>query len=221
MSIHYLFLGNDVALKDSKLKQLKGNIFSSVDMEKLDCEQLDGHKLSGHDLKVTLSCAPALSSRRLVIIRRAEKLSKENLILLDKFLQDAPENPILVLEAAEWDMKSDARKSLRSRLQVVGSVEKAGGTPFDMMDALFAGRTVDALSALKGFLDKGDAEEQLMGAMVWSWSNRMKSRVSSEKYKKGLLIFQEADYALKRSRFPSREQALETAMVKLSSLLKA
>ncbi len=220
MSIHYLFLGHDVELKDAKLKQLKANLFTSPDAEKLDCELLDGHKLSSEALKVALASAPALSIRRLVIIRRAEKLSKENLSAIEKFLEDAPENPVLVLEAEQWDMKSAERKAVRARLQVIGQTEREGRNVFDMMDAVCSGNTVDALVQLKELLDRGDAEEQLLGGMVWSWSNQMKGRIERGRYKKGLLVLQEADYHLKRSRFPSREQALETAVVRLSSMLR-
>lgn len=220
MSMHYLFIGSDVALRDSRLKQLRANLFPTADAEKMDFENLDGHKLSSEALKVALTSVPALSVRRLVLISRAEKLSKENLATIEQFLKDTPENPVLFLEAASWDLKSEARKSIRARLQVIGSVAKEGRNVFDMMDAVCLGNTVDALSLLKELLTRGEEEEKLMGAMVWSWANKMKGRTSSVRYKKGLLVLQEADYHLKRSRFPSREQALELAIVKLSSMLK-
>jgi hypothetical protein len=57
--------------------------------------------------------------------------------------------------------------------------------------------------------------------MLWAWSNKIKPRVPPAKYKKGLLILQEADHQLKRVRFPERGYALEIALVKLSCLLKA
>jgi DNA polymerase III delta subunit len=220
MSMHYLFLGHDVRLRDAKLKQLKGNLFPTSDAEKLDFEILDGHKLTSEAIKVALASAPALSVRRLVLISRAEKLSKENLATIEQFLKDTPENPVLFLEAASWDMKSETRKSIRARLQVIGTVEKDGRNVFDMMDAVCTGNTVDALALLKELLNRGEEEERLIGGMVWAWSNKMKGRTSVERYKKGLLILQEADHHLKRSRFPSREQALEIAVVKLSSMLK-
>jgi DNA polymerase III delta subunit len=220
MSIHYLFLGNDVVLKDEKLAQLKANLFSSSDAEKFDCELLDGYKLTSEALQVALASVPALSIRRLVIIRRADKLSKENLIAIEKFLVDAPENPVLVLEAAQWDMKSAERKSVRARLQIIGALDKEGHSVWNMMDAVCAGNTVDGLVILKELLDRGEREELLLGGMASSWSRDMKGRIPFEKYKKGLLVLQEADHHLKRSRFPSREQALETAIVRLSLLLR-
>ncbi|NTV30210.1 MAG: hypothetical protein HGA80_09040 [Candidatus Omnitrophica bacterium] len=220
MSMHYLFLGPDIALRDAKLEQLKANLFPTADSQQMDFEKLDGHKLSSEDLKVALTSAPALSIRRLVLISRAEKLSKENLTTIEKFLSDAPENPVLFLEAASWELKSDARKSIRARLQVIGAPEKEGRNVFDMMDAVCSGNTVDALGLLKDLLAQGEEAEKLIGAMVWAWSHKMRGRTSAERYKKGLLVLQEADYNLKRSRFPVREQALEIAIVKLSAMLK-
>ena len=220
MSMHYLFLGADIALRDAKLKQLKANLFPTADAEKLDSEILDGHKLTSEALTVALTSIPALAIRRLVLISRAEKLSKENLVTIERFLKDTPENPVLFLEASAWDLKSELRKSIRTRVQVIGSEQKEGRNAFDMMDEVCAGQTVAALELLKDLLRRGEEEGRLVGAMLWSWTHKIKGRTSAEKYKKGLRVIQEADYNLKRSRFPSREQALEFAVVKLSSMLK-
>ena len=220
MSMHYLFLGPDSALRDEKLNQLKANLFPTADAQQMDFERLDGHKLSSEALKVALTSVPALAVRRLVLISRAEKLSKENLLTIEKFLSDSPENPVLFLEASAWDMKSGSRKAIRARLQVIGGLEKEGRNVFDMMDLVCAGNTAEALMLLRELLGRGEEEERMLGAMVWSWSHKMRGRTSADRYKKGLLFLQEADHNLKRSRFPSREQALETAVVKLSSMLK-
>ncbi|MBF0485875.1 MAG: hypothetical protein HQL16_05100 [Candidatus Omnitrophica bacterium] len=222
MSMHYLFLNLEFEVRDRKLKALKANIFTSADAVKLDCEDLDGHKLSNETLKVALTSVPAMSVRKLVIVRRAEKLTEDNLTLIENFLKDATENPVLVLEAARWDSKTELKKNIRARVNVMAGAEKeAPASAFHMMDALSKGETVEALKTLKDLVTAGDAEEMILGAMIWKWSNHVKGRVTAAKYKKGLLILQEADKNVKRSRFPQREQAIEIALVKLSLLLKA
>jgi DNA polymerase III delta subunit len=221
MSMHYLFLNLEFEVREEKLKQLKANLFKDRDAAAMDCEDLDCHKLSGETLKVALTSIPALSVRKLVRLRRAEKLSEENLGLIEKFLKDAPENPVLVLDAAKWDAKSDLKKSIRARMNVMaGAKEEPAETVFTMMDELSNGRTVEALRILHEITSDGEAPEMLIGGMVWKWSNHVKGRVSAERYKKGLLVLQEADRDVKHSRFPRREQAVEKALVKLSSLLK-
>ena len=49
----------------------------------------------------------------------------------------------------------------------------------------------------------------------------MKRSIAAVKYKKGLLVIQEADQRIKLSGLLSREQSIEVALVKLSSLIKA
>lgn len=221
MANHYLFIGLELERRQEKIAQLKANLFENETAVRFDVETLDAFGLSAEDFKVALVSVPALSVRKLVVVRNAEKLSRENLELVMRFLEDTPENPVLVLDAVSWDGRTDPRKSLRKKLQVISAAEKPLLTIFQMMDELLGKSAVSALKILKELFDRGDSAEQLLGGVVWYWGNRVQGRVSADKYKKGLLILQEADEALKHSRFAEREQALEVAVVKLWSLLKA
>jgi hypothetical protein len=63
--------------------------------------------------------------------------------------------------------------------------------------------------------------ENILGAVRWWWGHKIKGTVSGTKYKKGLLVIQEADERIKLSGMLSREHTVEIALVKLSLLLKA
>ncbi|MBF0619620.1 MAG: hypothetical protein HQL19_05580 [Candidatus Omnitrophica bacterium] len=217
--MHYLLLGLDADLKDRALQQLKAELFASSDMLKFDYDVLDGdgRRLRGEDLQKAFLALPVLAPQRLIHIRVAEKLSKENLELVLAFLKEGDSAAVLVLDAAEWDGTTKTRGAIQAMMKVVGAVSEAGPSTFRMMDAVTAGRASAALLMLKKILDDGTAEEWILGGMRSSWV-KFKSGVSADKYKKGLLVLQEADIALKRSRYPSRENVLEVTVVKLASL---
>ena len=218
--MHYLLLGADTALKDSQLAKIKECAFQDTDARTLDQEFFDGHKLSSEKLKIALLSLPALASRRLIRIHRADKLSDENLIILEDFLRSDQEHAIIVLDAVKWG-KSEARKNILSLVTVIGREEEKGANVFNVMDCVVDGKLPRALKILNELFDQEEAPDMMLGGMIWAWSNKAKSRVPSQVYKKGLLVLQEADMCLKRSKFPERGYALEVAVVKLSSLLKA
>lgn len=219
--MHYLLLGTDTSLKDTQLQKIKRDIFPDGDSFRMDCEALDGFKLPEEKLKIALLSLPALAERRLVIVRHAERLSKENLELLEDFFKAGHNNASVVLDAATWDSKSEVRKNILLAVRTIGREDAAGDNVFDMMDLLGRGDSVRALRVLKEISDRDGEPEKVLGGMLWAWSNKIKPRVPPAKYKKGLLILQEADHQLKRVRFPERGYALEIALVKLSCLLKA
>jgi DNA polymerase III delta subunit len=219
--MHYLLLGNDTSLKDAQLNKIKRELFLDTDSQRMDSESLDGHKLSPEKLKIALLSLPAMAEKRFVHIRQAEKLSKENLALLEDFLKGDNGHVVVVLDAASWEAKSEARKNILHAVRTIGREDAAGANVFDMMDLVGRGDTARALKLLKELFDRAEEPERVLGGMIWAWSNKIKPRIQPPKYKKGLLILQEADHQLKRVRFPDRGYAIEIALVKLSSLLKA
>jgi DNA polymerase III delta subunit len=219
--MHYLLLGTDISLKDTQLQKIKREFFPDGDSFRMDCETLDGFKLSTEKLKIALLSLPALAERRLIIVRHAERLSQENLELLEDFLKSPQVHAAVVLDAATWEAKSEMRKNILLAVRTIGREEAAGANVFDMMNLVGRGDSVGALRILKEVIDREGEPERVLGGMLWSWSNKIKPRVPVGKYKKGLLILQEADHQLKRVRFPERGYALEIALVRLFYLLKA
>jgi DNA polymerase III delta subunit len=186
----------------------------------MDCETLDGFKLSPERIKIALFSLPALAERRLIIVRHADRLPKESLEILEDFLKSGHDHASVVLDAVNWEAKGETRKNILLAVRTIGREEAAGANVFDMMDLVSRGDSVRALSILKEVIDRDGEPERFLGGMLWSWSNKIKPRIPAPKYKKGLLILQEADRQMKRVRFPERAYALEIAVVKLSSLLK-
>ena len=119
------------------------------------------------------------------------------------------------------DESTKMRQTLASFFKKIGSEAPEGANVFDLMTLVQAGNTAKVLRTLTSIFQSGEEPERLLGGMLWAWSNKIKGRVPPVVYKKGLLLLQEADMALKRSKFPDRENALEILVVKLSSLTRS
>ena len=217
----HLLYGPDIELKIKTFHAIRAEVFSSADARTLDFETLDAHKLTPETLKIALMSLPAMGSRRLVHVYRAEKLDKQNLELLTIFLREPHPHVTVVLEAETWDDSAKMRQPLGPLLKKTGSQAPVRSDVFALMNAVQAGDSSTALRALNTLFSDGEQPEKLLGGMAWAWSNKAKARLPEDSYKKGLLLMQEADIALKRSRFPDRDNALEVLVVRLSLLARS
>lgn len=221
MANHYLFISLQAENRDARIETLKKNLFSTKEALKFDFEVLDGAKISSKELGVALYSYPAVAAKKLVVVRDAGKLKEDSLDVILKFLDDTQTKVVLVLDAQTWDGRGELKKKIKERLQpAIASVIQKTATVFDMMDMVFQGSVVSGLKLLKTLSDQ-EEEIALLGGMIWYWSHKVKGRISSLKYKKGLLILQEADEYLKRQKFPEKSQGLEFVLIKLTSLLRA
>jgi hypothetical protein len=216
--MHHLILGgSDISLRDKILRELKTKFLKTPDALKFDFSSLDANDFGFNDLKAALLTAPAVADRRVVLISRAEKLDDKELELLDHVISDPAKPCIIVLEASTWDRRSALRKGIAEKVKVSGGREER--IIFNLLDGL-ARDPAQVMAGLQEFLDN-DPVENIIGGIRWWWVNKAKGRVAAVKYKKGLLVIQEADERIKLSGLLSREQAVEVALVKLSLLLKA
>jgi hypothetical protein len=216
--MHHLILsGTEISPRDKILRDLRTKFLKNPDALKFDFTGLDGHGLDFNDLKAALLTAPAVAERRIILISRAEKLSDRNLELVDHVVSDPAMPCVVVLEAASWDKRSALRKSILEKVKVSGGGEEKN--VFDLLRDLPRDRA-GVLARLAGLLED-DAVENILGAVRWWWVHKIKGTVPAEKYKKGLLVIQEADERIKLSGLLAREQTVEVALVKLSLLLKA
>ncbi len=216
--MHHLILGgSDISLRDRILRELKTKFLKSPDALKFDFACLDGHGLDFNDLKAALLTAPAVAECRVIVISRAEKLTDKNLELVGHVISDPAKPCVIVLEAATWDRRSALRKGIAEKVKVSGGKEEK--SMFDLLYDLPRDRA-GVLVRLQELLED-DAVENILGAVRWWWTHKVKGTVPAAGYKKGLLVIQEADERIKLSGLLSREQTVEVALVKLSLLLRA
>jgi len=215
--MHYLFLGNDSITKDEKIGELKKKILSSLEAQKFDYQVLHGNKLNSDDLKQALLFLPAVAKQRLVVIRAIHKLSLHNKKLILEFLQAGEGHVVLIFDSDESDLKNSFIAKLKTYTKTHSFSGASKENLFDMTRAITARNPVAALKILANLLAEGNHPLQVMGGLVWFWG-KSRTRLSAERFKKGLMCLQEADLNIKRSRLKP-EHTLEVLVVKLISLL--
>lgn len=214
----HLLIGEDRSAKDKKIKEIKSACFSSPDALKFDYETLDSVKLDPAELKKALIALPAIASQRLLLIRTIEKLTATNKNIISEFIRLPNRHAVLVLDSDQSFLKGEFFRELMTSAQVTRFGK--GGRKEDMWAmtrAIEARQPADALKILNILLEGGDAPLKIMGGLVWFWGS-VRPRVSKEGFKKGLLVLQEADLNIKRSRLKP-EHAVEIAVTQLSSLI--
>lgn len=223
--MHYLLLGEDSIAKSRRIEMIKSGSLSFSEprgsevarADHFDYQVLYADKLSAEDLKKELITLPVVSSKRLMIIRRFHALNTYNKGLILEFLEKAGADYLeIVFDTQETKVSGPFLKKIseKSKVEVFGKDLKP--SVFDMTNAIQARKPSEAIKLLRELLDCGDHPLQIMGALVWYWG-RNKSRVSREKFHKGMKYLQQADLNIKRTRLTG-DNAVELVVVKLCSL---
>ena len=214
----YLFLGEDRAVKEQKITEIKAKYLTSDSALQLDYELLHGPKVDPSELKKALIALPGISPQRVVLIRTIEKLSTQAKKTLLEFVESNQKHVVLILDSDEASPKNNFFSKITSKTKVMrfghGTTKK---NVFDMTRAMENRDSSGALKILEHLISGGDHPLQIMGGLVWFWG-KSKQRLSASGFKKGLLVLQEADLNIKRSRLKP-EHAVELAVTKLSLLI--
>ncbi|MDP8212209.1 MAG: hypothetical protein P9X22_02815 [Candidatus Zapsychrus exili] len=213
----YFLLSEDTQLKDKKIDEIKKKYLPSKEALQFDFIIIHGIKLDPAELKKALIQLPSVSENKVVVIRSVEKLSAQNKDIVLNFIDTKYDAIILVLDSNSPDLDNAFTKKISKQAEVLRLKSNVKSNVFDMTNAIGFNNPKKALKLLFELISNGDHPLQIMGALVWFWGKK-RSKVSKENFKKGLLVLQEADLNIKRSRL-NPEIAVEIAVVKLCSLL--
>ena len=212
----YLFIGPDLPKKDAKIADIKTKFFSDPAAIAFDYEVLYAHKLDGDTLKKSLLSLPHMAPKRLVVIHQGERLKDHNLEIVLEFLSDQPKTTVLVLDYDELDIKSATFTKLKPLTDVTFFGGAKAQNVFDMTRAIGSRNPVDALKILHELLDNNTHPLQIMGGLVWYWGKE-RERLSAQRFHKGLMVLEEGDLNIKRSRLKP-ETAIEKVVVELATI---
>jgi DNA polymerase III delta subunit len=214
----YLLLGEDRLAKDQKINEIKAACLPSDDALKFDYELLHALKLDPSVLKKALIALPAVAKKRLILIRTFEKLSPHNKDIILDFIQKENPHAVLIMDSDDLSFKSAFFRDLSASAKVIrfGQSGKKSDL-WGVTRAIERRNPSEALRILNTLLRDGDSPLKIMGGLVWFWGS-IRNRVSAEGFKKGLLVLQEADLNIKRSRLRP-DHAVEMVVTKLSLLI--
>ena len=203
-----------MSVKDAKLADIKDKLFPSGKGIDFDYELFHAGKLDDPDqVRKSLLSLPIMASKRLVVIRSINKLSASDKNFILEFAKSKREDIVLILDSNDADIRKGYLNKISGYAKVFRFCKQAGKTVFDMADAICNGRGIDALKILHGLFSEGQPPLRILGALVWYWG-RYKRTMSVETFRRDLLVLQEADLNIKRSRLPA-QHAVEVAIVRL------
>ncbi len=214
----YLFLGDDLARKDSQIFSLKKTFFKDPQAVAFDYESLDAITLPIDILKKSLITLPVLSAKRLVVVRNVHKLKAADIAVLSAFLKKPLDHLDLVLETSEAALKGGLKECAALCRTTVFS-KASPGNAFDMARLMTAGKAKEALKMLNDLYDHGTHPLQVMGALVWHWGQEGRA-LGAEKFERGLMALEEADLNIKRTRLKP-EYAVEKVVVELMAIRRS
>ena len=213
----YLLLGEDISTKDKHIAQIRAKWSDSSDALQFDYEVLHATKLDPAVLKKTLLALPVIAPERLVVIRSIQDLSAQNQGIILDFIKAKNTKTTLILDSDETSLKDALISKIRPLAKVMSAQQAVLKNVFDMTKAMSARNMTEALKILSQLLEDGIHPLQIMGGLVWFWG-KSKVRLSKENFKKGLLVLQEGDLNIKRSRL-RQDYALEVVVTKLCYLI--
>ncbi len=215
----YLFLGDDLAAKDTRINEIKNKFFkNSQEALAFDFDNLDASQLGGDALKKAFLSLPVIAPHRLIILRQIHQLKSADIQVLIHFCQKPAKHCDVILESNENTLKGDL-KDLPLYCKTAVLARPQGPNVFDMTKLITAHRSHEALKMLNGFYRADVHPLQIMGALVWYWGKEGR-HLGKQRFERGLKALEEADLNIKRSRL-NPEYAVEKLVVELGLLLRS
>ena len=213
----YLCIGDDHVNKNTKIEGLKKEFLSSLDSCQFDYDSVSASKLDPFLLKEMLNRLPLIASKRFVVIRNIEKLKEAGEKILSGFIKENPPHIVLILECEEANLEKNFFKEITAYVKILNLSGKKPPTVFDITNALSRKDLKQALSVLGVLISEGIHPLQILGGVIWYWK-KIRPRLSQENFCKGIVVLEDADLNIKRSRLEP-QTAVETAIVKMASLI--
>ena len=210
---YYLLSGDDSLEKDQKIEQIKSDMLQTNEAKEFDFEVLYSHKLNAEVLKKSLIAVPAVAPQRVVVIYAIQKLSPHNKDIIIDFLEKKEQHVTLILSDDTVDAKNSFIKKITPFVKMLRFSKGKKKNVFDLTNVMSKRNGTQALKILHELMDDGNHPLQLMGGLIWYWGKE-KSKLTSERFQKGLQRLQEADLNIKRSRLKPSE-AMEVLVIRL------
>jgi len=209
----YLFVGQDTASKDQRLRALREQFLASSSAH-FNYERLHAADLSLKEFQEKLLCLPVDNPVRLIFLAGADAAKKDVKEFLFSYAAKPYRHVVLVIDTERIDRKDAVLSGLMSRVQLVRFREEKQADAFALARSIEAGRTAEALRVLRALMKAGEKAERIIGGLRYSWDRGSGSPETVRRIK--LLLT--ADAAIKTGRLKP-DLALETLIVSLAGRL--
>lgn len=206
----YLFVGEDEHSKDIELKRIKQELFAPQ-LESFNFETLYAKELDLRTLQKKFLQFPAKATRRLILIRDADKLSPDVKEYLLSYFRRPFSHVVLVLDVRRIDRRDSFFNRISGPRKLVNFREPIELSAFTLARQVLQRRLKPALNLLRQLLLKGERPEKILGAIRYQLNQEM---LDPEERKKKLSFLLNCDIDIKTGRLKP-EFALERLFLRL------
>ncbi len=211
----YLFIGQDSASKDARLKKLKEE-FLSPNTQLFNLDVLYGKELSLKELQEKLLCLPLKSKKRIIVIKGGQGLKDDVKDFLLKYALKPKNQVVLVLDIDAYSPRDEFIKQISRNAQVCRFKEDIHLDTFALSRAIDARKSNYALGVLNQLLRNGEKPERILGGLRYSWEN---SHTDISQLKRKIRLLLACDIDVKTGRLRP-DFALEKLVINLCCLVK-
>jgi len=212
----YLFLGNDWLSKQRKISKIKQESIKS-ELSDFNIDTFYADELSGDALKDALYTLAAKETKRLLLIKKAEKLSSKNKKLILSFFKKPNPSCILILDSQASSIEEDSfLKDVSCVAQTINLRRtKRIENVFDLCRMIAQKRSAFSLRILSNLLSSGEKPLKLLGGISWYWTNKTVAP-SEHRLKRDIDLLLQTDVSIKTGKIDPRF-ALEFLVLRLAS----
>lgn len=164
----YLFIGDDSASKNSRLKALRHETLQK-DTEPFNLDILYAPQLSRKDLQEKLIYLPVKSPHRLLVIKDAQNLKEEAQDFILEYVQRPSEQIVLVLDVSQPQKSQGFIRQLNRHAKVIRFKETRPPDTFTLSRSIELRKPDAALRLLNQLLKNGERPERILGGLRYAW----------------------------------------------------
>lgn len=206
----YLLIGQDSCFKNNKIKEIKEKFLKRETLD-FNLDILYAHELDLLTLQEKLLQLPVNSSKRIIIVKEAEKLKEEiKKFLLDYFKKPYPQT-IIIFDIEKDNPEDKFINLLKIYARVLPFKEERPLNIFDLKKYIEAKKINLSLKTLHQLLLQGERPEQILGNLRVQVEGESSNSLEKRRKIKAIL---DCDIEIKTSRLKP-VFALEKLLIRL------
>lgn len=211
-----LFIGQDSLSKAKLLNTIKQE-FLEKEIQAFNEDILYARDLTLQSLQEKLLFLPLKSTRRLVVIRDAERLKEDLRHFLLAYAKKSHTHAVLIVDFESFNPKDDFLRQLAQRGRTYRFKEQQQADAFALYRYIALKNSAKALTVLNQLLEHGEKPEKILGGLRYAWE---KEASNPAQKKSTLKLLLHCDIDIKTGRLKPAF-ALEKCVVNLCSLKKS
>ena len=212
----YLFLGDDWVSKQRRISRIKQDSVKK-DSLNFNIDTFYADEISSDQLKNGLYTLASIGGKRILVVKKIEKLSARDKKLILDFIEKPNPGCILILETEICSAEKDSFLKRVSKLASTVNLKtvKREENVFDLCRMVAQKKNTSALRVLSNLLLSGQKPLKILGGISWYWTNK-NITPNPQALKRDIDLLLKTDTNIKTGKIDPRF-ALEFLVLRLAS----